>query len=95
MNFLNFKIEYSPIVRTCSVKDEDGQVCHIEYQRELHTVVNVKVKGNVITITLPNGIKGKAKCSPEDEFDLNKGVEIAMGRAYLKKLQKDIKKLVK
>jgi len=92
---MEFKIEYSPIVRTYLYKSKDNEVLGVEYHRDNQYTINVKVDDRLVVATLPNGIKGKAKCSPEDEFDLSKGVAIAVKRAYQNEIEKDIKKLIK
>jgi len=51
--------------------------------------------GNTIIIILDDGCKGVAKCLPDDEYDLDKGVDIAYTKAMIKSYQKKLKGLVK
>lgn len=48
-----------------------------------------------VIVILDDGSKGISKCSPDDEYNSLKGLEIANLRAYIKKAQKDLKKLLK
>lgn len=41
-----------------------------------------RIEGNVITVTLDDGRKGIAKCSPSDKFNLAFGTALAVARAY-------------
>lgn len=41
-----------------------------------------RIDGNVITVTLDDGRKGEAKCSPADKFNLAFGTALAVARAY-------------
>lgn len=41
-----------------------------------------RIEGNVITVTLDDGRKGVAKCSPDDKFNLAFGTALAVARAY-------------
>ena len=41
-----------------------------------------RIEGNVITVTLDDGRKGIAKCSPDDKFNLAFGTALAVTRAY-------------
>ena len=53
------------------------------------------INGNTIVVILDDGSKGIAKCSPSDEYDLDKGVDIAYTKAMIKSYQKKLKGLVK
>lgn len=45
-------------------------------------IVDHRIEGNVITVTLDDGRKGIAKCSPADKFNLAFGTALAVARAY-------------
>jgi len=51
--------------------------------------------GNTTIIILDDGCKGVAKCLPSDEYDLDRGVDIAYTKAMIKSYQKKLKRLVK
>ena len=51
--------------------------------------------GNTTIIILDDGCKGVAKCLPSDEYDLDKGVDIAYTKAMIKSYQKKLKGLIK
>ena len=51
--------------------------------------------GNTTIIILDDGCKGIAKCLPSDEYDLDRGVDIAYTEAMIKSYQKKLKGLVK
>jgi len=51
--------------------------------------------GNITIVILDDGCKGIAKCLPSDEYDLDKGVDIAYTKAMIKSYQKKLKGLVK
>ena len=46
-------------------------------------------------VILSDGSKGVAKLSPDDTYDQQKGIDIAVIKASIKSLQKQLKKLVK
>ena len=56
---------------------------------------NVKLifSDNVVVAILPTGEKGIAKCLDCDTYDRDKGIEIALTKAKIKKLNKKLKKL--
>lgn len=56
--------------------------------------VDVKYEDNKTTVALPSGIKGVAKCCPEDKFNRNKGTRLAFSRAVKKQLIKDMDKVI-
>jgi len=51
--------------------------------------------GNNTTIILDDGCKGFAKCLPSDEYNLDKGIDIAYTKALIKSYQKKLEGLVK
>jgi len=51
--------------------------------------------GNNTIIILDDGCKGFAKCLPSDEYNLDKGIDIAYTKALIKSYQKNLKELVK
>jgi hypothetical protein len=46
-------------------------------------------------VILPDGTKGVAKCAPDDVYNEEKGHTIALKRAMIKKLNKELKELTK
>lgn len=61
--------------------------------------VSEKVKvirsNNATVVILSDGTKGVSKCMDEDEYDSVKGFDIAYTRACIKRLNKNLKELVK
>ena len=55
----------------------------------------VIINNPVVVVILSDGTKGVAKCMATDEFDSNKGFEIAYRKAQIKSLQKELKQLSK
>ena len=53
------------------------------------------INGNTTIVILDDGCKGVAKCLPSDEYNLEKGVDIAYTKAMIKSYQKKLKGLVK
>ena len=53
------------------------------------------INGNTTIIILDDGCKGVAKCLPSDEYDLDRGVDIAYTRAIIESSQKKLRELVK
>ena len=51
--------------------------------------------GNTTIVILDDGCKGVAKCLPSDEYDLDRGVDIAYTKAMIKSYQKKLKELVR
>ena len=57
--------------------------------------VKVIRNGKVTVVVLEDGIKGVSKCLEEDTYDKAKGFEIAYTKACIKRLNKNLKELVK
>ena len=53
------------------------------------------INGNTIIVILDDGCKGIAKCMESDEYDMDKGIDIAYTKAIIKSSQKKLKELVK
>ena len=53
------------------------------------------INGNTTIVILDDGCKGIAKCMESDEYDMDKGVDIAYTKAIIKSSQKKLKGLVK
>ena len=51
--------------------------------------------GNTTIVILDDGCKGVAKCLSSDEYDMDKGVDIANTKAIIKSSQKKLRMLVK
>jgi hypothetical protein len=93
--------------RTCTYEypEREYEVATKENGKEVerHTVLepieNIKCIINevneTIVVILDNGTKGIAKCLSEDEFDIQKGFDIAYLKAKIKSLQKQLKQLTK
>ena len=62
-----------------------------------HGLVQYKVhsNGKKVKVKIASGDVGVAICADDDEFNLEKGIEIAKNRATIKKLEKQIEKLSK
>ena len=54
----------------------------------MNYTVSINEKTRAITVTLPNGTKGTARCCPTDRFDINTGIELALERAKVKEKSK-------
>lgn len=48
-------------------------------------IVNINENTKTVTVTLPDGSKGVAKCCPTDKFDIGTGIELALERAKVAK----------
>ena len=53
------------------------------------------INGNTTIVILDDGCKGIAKCMESDEYDMDKGIDIAYTKAIIKSSQKKLKELVK
>jgi len=53
------------------------------------------INGNTTIVILDDGCKGVAKCMESDEYDMDKGIDIAYTKAIIKSSQKKLKGLVK
>lgn len=70
-------LTYSPA--GCSKNEGWKIVPFSEFERE-ETIGVIKRNGNTITVHM-GGLHGTAKCSPDDQFDLYTGCELALKRA--------------
>jgi len=72
----------------------NGEIIHqiIDSGNESYKLI---INGNTTIVILDDGCKGVAKCLPSDEYDLDKGVDIAYTKAIIKSSQKKLKGLVK
>ena len=72
----------------------NGEVTHetVDSEKIFYKVIT---NGNTTIVILDDDSKGIAKCLPNDEYDINQGVEIASTKALIKHYQKKLKKLVK
>lgn len=62
----------------------------VKYFGELY-MVNIDPESRQVVAEYPilfPGVKGKAKCSPEDTFDQEIGMQIALNRCALKRVQR-------
>ncbi|WP_010497778.1 hypothetical protein [Paenibacillus elgii] len=64
---------------------------NVELKEEIKVIKN----GVATIVILSDGTKGVSKCLPEDEYDAEKGYEIALTKAKIKRLNKQLKKLIK
>lgn len=55
------------------------------------SLIQYRTKGKLIECKFHDGTHTFAKCLPEDEFDLNIGLEICSKKYQLKKLEKELK----
>ena len=53
------------------------------------------INGNTTIVILDDGCKGIAKCMESDEYNMDKGIDIAYTKAVIKSSQKKLKELVK
>ena len=51
--------------------------------------------GNKTTVLLPDGIQASTTCLPEDKYDEDRGLQIALHKAMIKSLEKELKGLSK
>ena len=79
---INWKITY------------DGEIIHqtIDSGNESYKLI---INGNTTIVILDDGCKGVAKCMEGDEYDKDKGIDIAYTKAIIKSNQKKLKGLVK
>lgn len=57
--------------------------------------IKVIRSGNATIVILSDGTKGVSKCMEEDEYDKEKGFGIAYTKACIKRLNKNLKELIK
>ena len=72
----------------------DGEIIHqiTDSGDESYKLI---INGNNTIVILDDGCKDVAKCLPSDEYDLEKGVDIAYTKAIIKSYQKKLKRLIK
>ncbi len=89
------KYKHESYALNTTVTDGNGFV--IDQQHITKPEKNYKViyNGKATIVILEDGTKGIAKCSPEDKFSVQMGHDIAIIRANIKKLQKDLRNLTK
>ena len=68
----------------------DVEEVYIESKEEIERIIVNENKRTCVVI-LKGGIKGKAKCLPEDIFNKDVGIKIAYSKAKIKQLYKEIK----
>ncbi|WP_252225260.1 MULTISPECIES: hypothetical protein [unclassified Clostridium] len=70
---------------------------YISEIEELANKENIKLifNNNVTVAILDDGSKGISKCLPEDDYNKDKGIEIAITKAKIKSLKKKLNKLIK
>lgn len=70
---------------------------YISEIEELANKENIKlIFNNDVTVAiLDDGSKGISKCLPEDDYNKDKGIEIAITKAKIKSLKKKLNKLIK
>ena len=56
---------------------------------------SIFIKDNTTTVVLRDGTEGVAKCMPEDEFDVQKGIDIATAKAKLTSIRKQLQDLLR
>jgi hypothetical protein len=88
-----FTYEYLPYSININLFENDQFVKsqHQNYETEKMKVVYT---GNKTIVLLSDGSKGVARCNPEDKFDDKKGLDIAFYRAWMKKIEKRLEKIV-
>lgn len=64
----------------------------VEYEEQLCKLI---INGDATIIIFDDGSKGVARCMLNDEYSLDKGVNIACTKALIKFYQKKLKKMVK
>ena len=73
-------------VKTITPIEAKGNIYEVNRRYFMHdsgnTIDDTIIEGNVITVTLDDGRKGIAKCSPDDKFNLAFGTALAVARAY-------------
>ncbi len=74
-----------------AIHEEPLEYAVIEIKDGIKTIRN----GRVTIVILPDGTKGVSKCLPQDTYDTQKGYEIALKKAQIKSLTKELKVLSK
>jgi len=70
--------------------------CLIKKYQLIAEDIKIINNGNATIVILKDGTKGISKCDPSyDTYDADRGFNIAMNRAVIKKLQKELKELCK
>ena len=74
-------------VKTLTPEEYEGRVYSVEEDgfdlvKDEQNIINHIVNKNIVVVTLDDGRKGVAKCSPDDKFNLAFGTALAVARAY-------------
>ena len=74
-------------VKTLTPEEYEGRVYSVEEDgfdlvKDGQNIIKHIVNKNIVVVTLDDGRKGIAKCSPADKFNLAFGTALAVARAY-------------
>lgn len=73
-------------VKTLTPEEYEGRVFEVEeayfYNAENRQIITYIVNENTVIVTLDDGRKGIAKCSPDDKFNIAFRTALAVARAY-------------
>lgn len=87
--------EIFPYVYNSIVTNNNGEVIDKQSYHAEGSKYKVIYNGNTTIVILEDGSKGIAKRNPKDEYDKFLGYKIAMTRAKIAKLQKELEELIK
>lgn len=86
--------DFMPFINNYLYLDENNRV-NIMSETDKKMSFRREVTGKKVVVILEDGTKGQSKCSPEDDFDLKRGTDIAFYRAMIKHQSKFLRKLTK
>ena len=83
--------------RTLCWEVENTKTGEITYENTIEKEISLKliVDGDKTTIVFDDGSKGYTKCLPTDEYNVQRGMDIAYLKALIKVLKKELENLVK
>jgi hypothetical protein len=89
-----YEYEYEPYSIPATKRIHGSVVDKFEVH-DSGVVFKVIQNGRATIVILDDGSKGVSKCCPLDTYDEDKGLDIAWKRAWIKRLQKEVKVLAK
>jgi hypothetical protein len=93
-NTTTIKCETLPIFENINIFVNNKYTETVNTEKKSEIITGIYSKNKTIVI-LKDRSKGISSCSPLDKFDYSKGFKIALYRAQIKSLKKELKKLTK
>lgn len=87
--------EKQPYVYNTLLKRPNGEIFQTQSVKKEKSTYKVIYNGLTTIVIFEDGTKGIAKCDPKEKWNQQIGHDIAFIRANIKKLEKELKELVK